>query len=70
MSGMVGYDDLLGRLGRHTTGKACIYIRRLDDVDASILRQLLERAVAHVRQVEAEQGALPRMSEMPAYRAE
>ncbi len=68
LSGMVGYDDLLGRLGKHTTGKACVYIRRLADVDRDVLRQLIERSVSHTRQVEAEMGGLPRMSAMPDYR--
>jgi hypothetical protein len=68
MSGMVGDDDLLARLGRFTTGKACLYIRRLSDVDQDILRQLIERSVDHTKQVEGEMGGLPRMSEMPEYR--
>ena len=33
-------DDLLGRLGKHRTGKSCLYIRRLDQVDREILEQL------------------------------
>jgi hypothetical protein len=68
MSGMVGYDDLLGRLGKHTTGKSCLYLRRLSDVDRTVLRELIERSVQHVKQVEAEMGALPRMSDMPPHR--
>jgi hypothetical protein len=69
MSGMAGYDDLLGRLGKVTTGKSCVYLRRLSDVDGNVLRELIERSVDHVKQVEAEMGALPRMAEMPAYRS-
>ena len=36
-------DPLLERLGRHTTGKSCIYIKRLDDVDTETLEKLVER---------------------------
>ncbi|MFT3662082.1 MAG: DUF1801 domain-containing protein [Gordonia sp. (in: high G+C Gram-positive bacteria)] len=37
-------DDLLGRLGAHTVGKGCLYVKRLDDVDRAVLRELIERA--------------------------
>ncbi|MET7951191.1 DUF1801 domain-containing protein [Micromonospora sp. NPDC005324] len=36
---------LLARLGPHREGKGCIYLRRLDDVDEGVLRQLIERTV-------------------------
>src|SRR5215207_7274020 len=44
--GFDGYDELLGRLGKHTTGKSCLYIKRLDDVDRDVLRELATRSVA------------------------
>lgn len=45
MDGFDGYDDLLGRLGRHDTGKACLYITRLEQVDLGVLAELIERSV-------------------------
>ena len=48
MSGFEQYDELLGRLGKHTTSKACLYIKRLSDVDMSVLRELIELSVAHM----------------------
>ncbi|GAA4404595.1 hypothetical protein GCM10023168_17490 [Fodinibacter luteus] len=36
--------DLLERLGRHTTGKGCVYVKRLDDVDRDVLTELVRRA--------------------------
>lgn len=36
------HDDLLSRLGPHTTGKGCLYLKRLEDVDAEVLRELVE----------------------------
>jgi len=39
-------NDILARLGKHKTGKACLYIRRLSDVDESVLRELISRAVS------------------------
>src|SRR5262245_59038772 len=40
VSGMVGYDDLLDRLGKHRRAKSCIYVRRLKDVDEQVLKAL------------------------------
>ena len=37
-------DDLLARLGPHTTGKGCLYVKRLDDVDPEVLSELVARA--------------------------
>jgi hypothetical protein len=36
-------QDLLDRLGPHTTGKGCLYVKRLDDVDRDVLVELVER---------------------------
>ena len=49
MAGFSEYADLLGGLGRHTTGKSCLYVRRLADVDLDVLRDLLARSVDYVR---------------------
>lgn len=38
--------DLLDRLGPHTTGKGCLYLKRLDAVDEAVLRELIERGWA------------------------
>jgi Domain of unknown function (DU1801) len=43
-----GFDQdgaLLQRLGKHKVGKACLYIKRLADVDQATLRELVQRAV-------------------------
>jgi len=37
---------LLGRLGKHDTGKGCLYVKRLADVDAGVLQEMVERAAA------------------------
>jgi len=42
-----GRDELLGKLGNHKTAKACLYVRRLSDVDPKVLEQLV---VASVKQ--------------------
>ena len=46
---MSGFDELAGlmaRLGKYKTGKGCLYIKRLSDVDMGVLREMLERSVA------------------------
>jgi hypothetical protein len=39
------HGSALARLGPHKTGKGCLYIKRLDDVDTDALRELIERSV-------------------------
>jgi hypothetical protein len=38
---------LLQRLGKHKTGKGCLYIKRLADIDEDVLQQLIVAQVAH-----------------------
>jgi hypothetical protein len=37
---------LLDKLGKHTTGKGCLYIKKLADVDRKVLETLIRKAVA------------------------
>jgi hypothetical protein len=39
------HQSVLARLGPHTTGKGCLYLKRLDDVDQDVLRELIDRSV-------------------------
>ena len=39
------HQSALARLGPHKTGKGCLYLRRLDDVDHDALRELIDRSV-------------------------
>lgn len=39
-------EDLLDRLGKHTTGKGCLYVKRMSDIDEGVLRELVERSWA------------------------
>ena len=36
-----GYDDYLTRLGKHKTGKGCLYINKLSNIDESVLEELV-----------------------------
>ena len=41
--------DRLARLGRHKMGKSCLYLRRLADVDVTVLEALIAESVAGIR---------------------
>ena len=49
MAGFAGHEELMAKLGRHRTGKSCLYIRHLADVDAGVLGRIIDRAVAAMR---------------------
>lgn len=49
MAGFGRYEELMGRLGRHRTGKSCLYVKRLEDVDLRVLRELIDRSVSHMK---------------------
>ena len=43
-SGFRRYPDLMEKLGKYRTGQSCLYIKKLSDVDRSVLKQLISRA--------------------------
>ena len=47
--GFDGYGDLLKKLGKHTTSVSCLYIKKLEDVDLEVLRELIGRSYAHLK---------------------
>ena len=47
--GFEGRDALLAKLGKHKTGKVCVYIRRLANVDLKVLETLVARSVADTK---------------------
>jgi hypothetical protein len=49
MDGFDEYEGLLAKLGKHTTGKACLYINKLADVDLAVLRELVAKSVEYMR---------------------
>ena len=46
IAGFEGRDELMASLGKHKSGKVCVYIRRLSDVDLKVLETLVSRSVA------------------------
>ena len=43
-------QDLLARLGKHKTGKACLYIKKMEDIDLDVLRELIHQTLAEYDQ--------------------
>lgn len=46
--GFEPFQDLLNRLGKYKTGKSCLYINKLDDVDREVLRELIAESFDHM----------------------
>ena len=44
----VGQDAQLARLGKHKTGKSCLYIKKLPDVDEGVLEEVIAGALAYM----------------------
>jgi hypothetical protein len=49
MPGFARYNDLMASLGKHSTGKSCLYIKRLSDVDTDVLEKLVTESVEHMK---------------------
>jgi hypothetical protein len=43
--GFEPHGELLSKLGPHSTGKGCLYIKRLDEVDQGVLRQMIKGSI-------------------------
>lgn len=50
MPGFSAYDEMLAKLGSHKTGKSCLYIKRLSDIDLDVLRALVKASVETMKQ--------------------
>lgn len=54
MSGVERETELLARLGKHKTGKSCLYLKRLSDVDTDVLREMVATSVQKVKDKDIE----------------
>ncbi len=48
MAGFSRYDELLSKLGKFKTGKSCLYMNKIEDVDLKPLKELIKQSVAYV----------------------
>jgi hypothetical protein len=44
-------EELLSKLGKHTTGKACVYINKLEDVNVEVLKELINQSVSFLQEL-------------------
>lgn len=42
-------DELLQKFGKHTTGKACVYINKIADIDVEVLKELITQSITFLR---------------------
>jgi Domain of unknown function (DU1801) len=49
MPGFSGHEELLAKLGKHTTGVSCLYIKRLSDIHLPTLKTIVTRSVAAMK---------------------
>lgn len=49
-SGVIDREELLAKLGKHKTGKGCLYVNRLSDIDLDVLRKIIEHNTAALQQ--------------------
>lgn len=42
--------ELLAQLGKHKTGKGCVYVKKLADVDAGVLRKMIRQSLDYMKQ--------------------
>lgn len=54
--GFKPYQAVLERLGKHKLGKSCLYIKRLEDVDISALKELVRQSLADMKERYPEKG--------------
>lgn len=51
MPGFAEHDQLMRKLGKFKTGRSCLYINKLEDVDIPTLRTLIKLSVDHMAQI-------------------
>lgn len=49
MNGFSHYDEILSRLGKYKTGKSCLYINKLEDIDMIVLEELITASVEFLK---------------------
>jgi Domain of unknown function (DU1801) len=50
IAGFTNYEEILNRLGKYKTGKSCLYINKLSDIDLNVLQELVRASVEHLQQ--------------------
>lgn len=53
MSGFQRYDELMRKLGKHSTGSSCLYVKKLSDLDPKVLKELIRESVNQLKKTQA-----------------
>lgn len=49
MSGFNKYENILRKLGKHKTGKGCLYVKNLEEIDLKVLENLIKQSVDYLK---------------------
>ena len=50
MPGFERYPELMNKLGKYSTGKSCLYIKRLSDINVDVLKELMDESIKMMKQ--------------------
>jgi hypothetical protein len=56
ISGFAQYDHLMKRLGKFKIGKSCLYIKKLEDIDLNVLRELIQASIRYLHETYPDRG--------------
>lgn len=56
LPGFERYETLMAKLGKYKTGKSCLYIKSIDDIDTTILRDLVKESVQYMQSYYSQEG--------------
>jgi hypothetical protein len=49
VTGFEQFSDLMQKLGKYKTGKACLYIQQIEDIDLEVLKELVKRSIRQMK---------------------
>jgi len=50
MAGFDKYEKLMSKLGKYKTGKSCLYVKKLDDIDLDVLEELITGSLVYMKE--------------------
>ena len=50
MAGFSKFPKLMKKLGKYKTGKSCLYVKKLDDIEESVLTELINQSLKYMRE--------------------
>ena len=50
MAGFSRYDELPQKLGKYKTGKSCLYVKKLEDINLNVLKELISSSVKYMKE--------------------